>query len=254
MIGLKDLTKLTAVVAAFGLTVSATSSDAATLSAADIGNSFDVSFLCEAGDDCPDSGNQPNADLSASATFTLDNVMNVGSTTEFSLTVDITNTVLASAAGTNRITAFGFSSDPDAVISNPLNNGDGLDWDVGAGFIPGFNGEVELCVFATNGCQSATGGASNGLQAEDSDTISFVLTTAAIETSITLGDFAIKFASATSTDGSFEFGGSSECEQGQFGPDCGEPTNPIPLPAGLPLMLTIVGIGAYMRKRSRKSA
>ncbi len=29
---------------------------------------------------------------------------------------------------------------------------------------------------------------------------------------------------------------------------------PVPLPAGLPLMLTAIGVGAYMRKRARKSA
>ncbi|MFK7743925.1 MAG: VPLPA-CTERM sorting domain-containing protein [Roseobacter sp.] len=37
---------------------------------------------------------------------------------------------------------------------------------------------------------------------------------------------------------------------------CGGDTTPntVPLPAGMPLMLTILGVGAYMRKRARKAA
>ena len=44
------------------------------------------------------------------------------------------------------------------------------------------------------------------------------------------------------------------CQPGSFG--CGPNTSPppVPVPAGLPLMLTVIGVGAYMRKRARKSA
>jgi hypothetical protein len=35
---------------------------------------------------------------------------------------------------------------------------------------------------------------------------------------------------------------------------CGSDTTPVPVPAGLPLMLTAMGVGAFMRSRSRKSA
>ena len=39
------------------------------------------------------------------------------------------------------------------------------------------------------------------------------------------------------------------------GVDCDPGTGPkIPLPAGMPLMLTAIGIGAYMKRRARKSA
>jgi hypothetical protein len=42
-----------------------------------------------------------------------------------------------------------------------------------------------------------------------------------------------------------------------YNPDtgfCSGDTGKVPVPAGLPLMLTAMGIGAYMRKRARKSA
>lgn len=46
-----------------------------------------------------------------------------------------------------------------------------------------------------------------------------------------------------------------DCVPGSFDPECDEPGTPeVPVPAGLPLMLTAIGIGAYMRKRARKSA
>lgn len=56
----------------------------------------------------------------------------------------------------------------------------------------------------------------------------------------------------------WNLGGAFSCPPGEIvGPngECFKPTTPeIPVPAGLPLMLTAIGIGAYMRKRSRKSA
>jgi hypothetical protein len=47
----------------------------------------------------------------------------------------------------------------------------------------------------------------------------------------------------------------NECPPGTTGtpPNCAG-TSPVPVPAGLPLMLTVLGVGAYMRKRARKSA
>jgi len=48
-------------------------------------------------------------------------------------------------------------------------------------------------------------------------------------------------------------GEGEECPPGNF--NCPDPGIPgVPVPAGLPLMLTALGIGAYMRKRTRKSA
>lgn len=44
----------------------------------------------------------------------------------------------------------------------------------------------------------------------------------------------------------------ADCPEGSFG--CGPSTSPVPVPAGLPLMLTAMGIGVYMRKRACKSA
>ncbi|MEQ3710187.1 hypothetical protein [Tateyamaria sp.] len=58
----------------------------------------------------------------------------------------------------------------------------------------------------------------------------------------------------------FATGGTLQCPPGQIriGEICGPKTTDdpgvVPLPAGLPLMLTVIGVGAYMRKRARKSA
>ncbi len=47
---------------------------------------------------------------------------------------------------------------------------------------------------------------------------------------------------------------SAPCPPGNISCGVNTQTPPVPVPAGLPLMLTAIGIGAYMRKRARKSA
>jgi len=217
---------------------------AATLNASEVGNTVNISYTCLAGDPCPDSGNTPSVDLSATAAFTLDSFTNDGSNTFAAFTVSLSNT---STDGTSRISAIGFATDPDATINGATDgNADGVDWGVGAGFIPGFNGVVELCAFSGNSCASGSGGASNGVQAGTTDIFGFTLTFAGVIDTFVMDSHALKIASVSNSgDGSYEFGGTED--------PSGDTPPPVPLPAAGLLLITSLGGLAALRRR-RKTA
>ncbi len=228
----------TALIASFGAFLGPQAATAATVSVGDVGSTVNVGFTCDAGDPCPDSGNSPLVDLSATAAFTFDSFTDNGVSTFADFTVVLSNT---STDGTSRITALGFATDPDGSIGSPVDgNADGINWNVGSGFISGFNGIVELCAFATNSCTSASGGASNGVQAGASDTFGFTLTFAGVIDSFSIDNFAIKVASVeNSNGGSYEFGG--------------DEIPPVPIPAAGFLLIGALG-GLVGLRRRRKTA
>ncbi|MEP1198001.1 hypothetical protein [Tateyamaria sp.] len=100
----------------------------------------------------------------------------------------------------------------------------------------------------SNGSCTGAGNANVGLQS--GETSMFLI---AFSPDVSFSNALTRFQSIGPNGGSQKIVG-SDCQPGALGCAPNTTSTPVPLPAGLPLMLTAIGIGAYMRKRARKSA
>jgi hypothetical protein len=204
------------------------------VTAADVGNTFDISWGIDI------NGAPPSADLTAVSSWTVVSF----SSSQLVLEVDIANTtVLGGANGLTQaaILSFGVGVAPD--VTGSFQTAGAVFDSIGPGtggsqnFPGGFTG-IDVCVFAA-GC--AGGSINEGLQAGDDDTMTIVLAGNFGENpEATLSFFPIKFQTNL---GSFETGG----VPGRVPPP-GIP--PIPVPAAFPLLVTgLLALGAMARRR-----
>lgn len=173
--------------------------------------------------------------LLADLTWTVTGIS--GSTWSFSVLIDNNSSYDAGTGETNRITSFGFTTDPSATNISVTSAG----WD-GVVDTSGINGagyqhfDIEACVYNGSTC---TGGGNEGVAGLQSETV----------------------------DLSFYYGGGSDLEFTSFATrwqSIGEggddsmvlgPTTPIPLPAaGWLLLGGVAGLGALARRQKRKAA
>ena len=183
-------------------------------------------------------------------------------TADWSVSVKVTNNTVSdplAPTNANRLLAWGFSTTPSATASSLSENGPD-NWTIQNGFSTGIDGTTGLQSFDVCIEVGCTGGGS-GTGVEDNGgmvTFGFVITSDVPSTEQG-GLFISRYYNRYQTVGtdSTGYGGSAkllgECSPND--PLCLPGTGPqVPVPAGLPLMLTAIGIGAYMRKRARKSA
>lgn len=208
----------------------------ATLGASDVGTTFTVDFSCSAPLGC--SGGVPQGTLSGWAEFRLtgfDNTTQPGETW-WDFEVRIRNTSNALAGGF--LTALGFAADPNAILDGVWNaNSDGINWNGGAGSIPGFS-TTELCLRNGNNCSAAN---EHDMIPGRQDRMGFSLTTTS-GSSLLLSNFVMRFAGNNVTGGSYATAGTI---RGGI--------TPVPLPAaGGMLLLGLAGLALV--RRGRKAA
>lgn len=212
--------------AAFAAAMAPGTSGAVTLSADDVGSSFDVDY----------SYNYFGTELSAESSWTLAAYDALNGF--WDVMVTIANT------GAARIVSFGFATDPTASAVSILTNDAVVDWGVGTtgsgrdnvGQFPGLF-TADFCVFGGNNC---SGGGNEGLTnpgtAENPQSSTLLLRIAAADTDVLdFSQFAIRYQSIPTGTGSFSFEGT--------------PVAPIPLPAGGVLLLGALGAFAFARRR-----
>ena len=215
--------------AASAATVTSTS---AALTSSDAGYSWTVDFICSPSLPCNAS---PTVELTARAVFTLTTVVINASTVSWGINLVLTNTSASGVGGA--LTAMGFNTDPDAVLSGIVDSAaDGTVFSGGSGGAAGIPGyQTELCVWDGNNCQAAN---EKTMTAGEGNTMSFILTTAGLGTLLTFDNFAVKVAGAGLPQ-SYEFGGTIPA--------------PVPLPAAGGFLL--LGLGALVAlRRKQKSA
>lgn len=218
MFGLKGF-KTIAATAALVVASWAGAASAATVTTGDVGTSWTVDFTCSVDAGC--------SGVTEQAVFTLTGVASTATQTVWSMSMVLTNT----SSTSNFLTAIGFNTDPDAVMSNV--SGSGTIWDGGAGSIPSTT--TELCVWDGNNCSA---GNNHYLGTGASDTVTFDLTTA-LSTSLSFDNYAVKAVSVAGGP-SYEFGGTE--------------VPPVPLPAtGILLIGALGGLG-LAKRRWRKAA
>lgn len=218
--------------AASAATITATS---ATISAADVGTSWEVNFICSAALPC--NGGSPTGTLGAKVIFTVWDVLDHGSSMEWIMKVSIRNTSNLVAGGF--LTAIGFATDPNVLAAGGVTdfwqgNSDGHDWTGGTGSIPGFSG-TELCLWGGNNCSAAN---DHYMTPGVTDSVGFSINTA-LTNSLTFTDFAARWAGNNVTGGSFDAGGTIKVA-------------PVPLPAAGGLLLLALG-GLVALRRGRKA-
>jgi len=182
------------------------------------------------------------ATLTGEADFTVVSF----TSTQLVLDIDISNTTVTSFQSSILAMAMGVT--PDATNAAYVNAGttfEGIEVQNGPQNFPGGFKNVDLCVFAANGCN---GGAINdGLLSGASDSFRIAIdgSFGTNPTAVALADFAIKYQTSA---GSFEFAGNA-CVQ-----DCGS-TPPgggkLPEPGALALLGVAALAGTAAAKRQR---
>jgi hypothetical protein len=201
----------------------------ATVGSGDVGTSWTVDFICSSALPC--NGGDPLVNLGARAIMTLTGYTIDGDNIVWDVQMVIRNTSFLNAGGF--LTALGFATDPDAVLSDVWDaNADGINWAGGDGSIPGF-GNTELCVYDGNNCAAAN---NHLMTPATQDRFGFSLTTALVNT-LSFTDFAVKWAGTAVTGISYESGGTISVA-------------PVPLPAAGGLLLAgLAGLAALRRKQ-----
>jgi hypothetical protein len=197
----------------------ATQASAATVSA--VGDSFDVNYSYES--------------LLATLTWTVTSI--VGDRWSFSVFID-NNSANDGGALTNRITSFGFTTDPSATnlaVSDGWQ-GEITDKFFGAGY-KFF--DIEACVFA--GPETCTGGGNGGVEGGNFDTINIAFDYGAGPLNFT--SFATRWQSISVTDPDDPNGDPKTSIV--IGP------TPIPVPAAGFLLIGALGGLAAVRRRRR---
>ena len=219
--------------AALGMTAAnaaTVTSTSASVTGADAGFSWTVDFICSPTLPCNET---PTVTLTARAVFTLTSVLVNASTVTWGINLVLTNTSASGVGGA--LTAMGFNTDPDAVLSGIVDSAaDGTVFSGGSGGsagIPGF--KTELCVWDGNNCRAAN---EKTMTAGDTNTMSFILTTAGLGTLLSFDNFAVKVAGAGLPQ-SYEFGGTIPA--------------PVPVPAAGGLLLLGLGALAALRRKQK---
>lgn len=150
----------------------------AAVDAGDVGDSFNLSWYYDSGDDI----------VAASATFTITEYDVAAG--HFDLDISLTNDSVVAGDSVPRITSFGLNVSPDLTVSSVIfGAGNALDQydDTGTNF-PGFQ-TIDLCFFA-DGCSG--GNINNGLASGDTDTFSIHMW-GDLSQGVILSEFALKF-------------------------------------------------------------
>ncbi|MCH9675649.1 MAG: cistern family PEP-CTERM protein, partial [Gammaproteobacteria bacterium] len=204
----------------------------ATITDMNIGEAFDVDWSWDTG----------SGIFSAESTWTVDALTDSALT----LSISVSNTSPQPGLSTGGIASIGFGIDPDATSVAFATGGAGTEFDsTGFAFVPGFNGEVEICAWTANSC--AGGGQNSLLAIGDSDVFTLQVGGNFADgnggQTLMLDQFALK----TQTNvGSFELPGAPP---GGNPPGGGPPGN-VPTPMTLALLgIGLVGIGASRRRR-----
>jgi hypothetical protein len=211
-----ELKALKTVVAAGALALMASGAQATTVTVDSVGDTFDVDYSYES--------------LVATLTWTVTGI--VGNTWSFSVLID---NLSSDDPNANRITSFGFSTDPNASnLVVPGAWGGTTSGPFGAGYQ---NFGIEACVFAGNNCQ---GGGNNGVAGGDSDTVAFSFVYGVGP--LTFTDFATRWQSISVTDPSNPSG--PDATSIVIGPSV------VPVPAaGFLLIGALGGLAALRRRR-----
>lgn len=203
----------------------------------DVGVSWTVDFICSTALPC-NGGGDPGAGntIEGTATFTLTSAVQGASSIIWGVQVVLSNTSASGVPGW--ISALGFNTDPDAVMSDFFDSdADGIVFAGGDGSIPSYN--TELCAWDGSNCQG--GGNDHSMTAGTTNTMSFLLTTAGTASALMFSNFAIKVQGAGTTGDSFEMGGTIRVA-------------PVPLPAAGGLLLAGLAGLALLKRKRRHSA
>jgi hypothetical protein len=205
--------------------------DPITLSPADVGTSFDVSYN---GYD----GSGVIGGLTATATFTLASVTG----TSYLFNYSVANTS-SSPITTSRISGFGFDTNP--TISNASSTGT-FDTTATSANVPNV-GTVDVCFKGGGGTNSCAGGGGGGVDLGGTGTGSFTLDFASALASLDLSDFFVRYQSITGTDANTP---SSAVGSGTIGSSSGGPA-PVPEPGMM--LLFALGLGGLLIAYNRQS-
>lgn len=213
------------------LSAAAGAAHAVTVAANSIGSTFSIGYA----QNYIDPNNPGGVSLSATSDWTLTGYSATSTTATWAFNVLVSNTTLASAVGTNRLSSWGFDTTPNSTAANasPASG-----WFYASGNVPS-QGSYDICLKSGGGPQNCGGNGSGGIAEGGSQLFSIVFNTA-LANPLTFNNFYVRYQGVgAGSNGSTAFTGT-------------EIPAAVPLPpAGLALL---AGLGALVALRRRKHA